>query len=176
MATIETISAPGGGERTSGEIALVDEAARAFRPEPCDPALHLRLIDESDQPAWDEAERFIYDVFRVSDFCDESPRGWVEEIDRYRSGSTLHVIADSQRPVGAVRTMRGTYDSLPIGSFPAEVPITAGPLVEIGSLAVRATLRGLGVANELHRSAVRFTLLTGAEGFCMLVEPWAIDF
>ena len=180
MATIETTSLPHGhdpsGPRTSDEVTIVDEAAAAFRPEPCDPALTLCLVDELDLERWDQAERFIYDVFRVSEFCEESPRGWVEEIDRYRHGSTLHVISDPARPVGAVRTIPGTYDELPIGKFPATVPVTAGPLVEIGSLAVRATLRGLGVANELHRSAVRFALLTGAEGFCMLVKPWAIDF
>ena len=180
MATIETISlSPDNGRdsaRTDDEITVIDEATSAFRPEACDPALSLRLVDELDLERWDEAERFIYDVFRVSEFCEESPRGWVEEIDRYRHGSTLHVISDHARPVGAVRTIPGRYDELPIGKFAANVPLTTGPLVEIGSLAVRATLRGLGVANELHRSAVRFALLTGAEGFCMLVEPWAIDF
>lgn len=180
MATIETISLPPdngpASARTDAEITVIDEAVDTFRPEPCDPALSLRLVDELDLERWDEAERFIYDVFRVSEFCDESPRGWVEEIDRYRHGSTLHVISDHHRPVGAVRTIPGRYDELPIGKFAAQAPVTDGPLVEIGSLAVRATLRGLGVANELHRSAVRFALLTGAEGFCMLVEPWAIDF
>ncbi|MFM7064125.1 MAG: GNAT family N-acetyltransferase [Actinomycetes bacterium] len=180
MATIETTSLPPEHgsplSLSDGGPTVVDEAAAAFRPEPCDPALSLRLVDELDLERWDEAERFIYDVFRVSEFCEESSRGWVEEIDRYRHGSTLHVISDPARPVGVVRTIPGTYDQLPIGAFPATVPLTAGPLVEIGSLAVRATLRGLGVANELHRSAVRCALLTGAEGFCMLVEPWAIDF
>ena len=175
LATIETISLPP-EHRASTDPVVVDDTAASFRPEPCDPALGLALVTEGDRAAWDDAERFVYDVFRVSGFCEESPRGWVEEIAPYRAGSTLHVIRDGVRPVGVARTMPGTYDQLPIGKFPAERPVTSGPLVEIGSLAVRATLRGLGVANELHRSAVRWALVNGAEGFCMLVEPWAIDF
>lgn len=177
MATIETLST---SVRTPGTTPVViaddADAAASFRPERCDAGLVRSLVDQSDSIMWDQAERFIYDVFRVSGFCGESSRGWVEEIDPYRQPSSLHVISDANRPVGVVRTIPGAYHQLPIGSFEPTSEVTSGMLVEIGSLAVRASLRGLGVANELHRSAVQWALLNGAEGFCMLVEPWAIDF
>jgi hypothetical protein len=147
-----------------------------YRPESCDPALQLHVVTDMNSELWDRAEQFVYEVYRVSEFCGESPRRWVEESEPYRPGSRLHVLLDADDIVGVIRTFVGTYEQLPIGQFRPEVPVPDGTLIEIGSLAVKSSLRGLGVANELHRSAVQDAIRHGVPAFCMLVEPWAIDF
>lgn len=136
----------------------------------------LHVVTDPTSALWDRGEQFVYDVFRVSEFCAESPRRWVEESEPYRPGSRLHVLMDSDDIVGVIRTFVGTYAQLPIGQFTPEIPVPEGRLVEIGSLAVKSSLRGLGVANALHRSAVQDAIRLGVPAFCMLVEPWAIDF
>lgn len=152
------------------------DAKRTFRPEPCDAALTLRVVEDRTSELWDRAERFVYEVFRISNFCEPSPRQWVEETEPYRPGSRLHVISEGDELVGVIRTFVGTYQELPIGQFPATIDVPDDSLIEIGSLAVSSTMRGLGVANELHRSAVQDAIRMGVPAFCMLVEPWSIDF
>lgn len=152
-----------------------DESLRDFEPERLDPHLDVHAVDPGG-PLWDTAERFVYDVFRVSGFCGESPRGVVEETEPWRAGSRLHVITESSSVVGVARTVIGRYDDLPVSQFDPEVEVPGGLLCEIGSLAVRPTQRGLGVANELHRRAFREGFDRGVEGFCFLVDQWMFDF
>lgn len=177
MALIETHPTGIQGPAPSARAA---EAARRreFRPEPCDQAISLRVISEADTAEWDRAERFVYRIYRDAGFCGESSRQWVEESEPYRAGSRLHVVVhpEDDEIVGVIRTFVGTYESLPIGQFPATIPVPDDTLIEIGSLAVSSSMRGLGVANELHRSAVQESLRQGVPAFCMLVEPWSIDF
>lgn len=166
------------------ERALVDDAPRQadtdphydFRPESPDPAIRMRTVTEDQPELWERAERFLYEIYRLSGFCEESPRGWVEEIDAYRAGTTLHVAMDGDTIVGTARSMFGTYDELPIGRFRPEVVVPAGMMSEVGSLAVGPSMRGLGVVNELHRRSFQFALRAGARGLCMLMEPWSVGF
>lgn len=146
------------------------------RPEACETGVWLESVDESQVRAWDDAERFIYGIFRDCGFCEPSPRNWVEEIDPYRPGSTLQVAGTRAGIVGAIRTMLGSYHELPIGQFTASEPVPGGLMCEFGSLAVHPDVRGLGVVNELHRRAVQWAVQHRAIGFCMLVEPWSIGF
>ena len=152
------------------------EIKRNFRPEGC--SEHLRLVSTADEsaPLWDAAERFVYDEYRAVGYCEESPKGWVEEAEPFRHGSTLHVMLDGEQVVGTIRTMFGPYDELPIGRFGHDIPVPSGRLAEVGSLAVSRDLRGLGVANELHRAAVQQVIASRVPAFCMLVEPWSIEF
>lgn len=137
----------------------------------------LSVLTDRSSYEWDQAEQFVYRVFREAGFCEVSPREWVEEVDTYRAASTLHVAHDqSGQIIGCVRTILGRYDTLPIGQFRASSEVPGGTLCEIGSLAVDMSIRGLGVVNELHRAALQWALLNDAIGFCMLVEPWSIDF
>lgn len=149
---------------------------RGFEPERLEPGLTVHHVTPDD-PLWDPAERFVYSVFRTSGFCEESPREWVEETEPWRPGSVLHVITDpDERVMGVARTIIGTYGELPVNRFTPEVPVPDGPLCEIGSLAVRPSQRGLGVANELHRVAFQHGIRNGVDGFCFIIDRWMFDF
>ena len=153
-----------------------DEALRLFDPERLDPTLTPHLVLPGD-PLWDAAERFVYSMYRVSGFCAESPREWVEESQPWRDGSVLHVITHGDEQIlGVARTIVGTYDQLPVGQFEPTVPVPQGLLCEIGSLAVRPDQRGLGVTNELHRRAIHTGVRAGATGFVFLIDQWMFDF
>lgn len=158
---------------------------RGFIPDRLEPGLVCRsVLPTSDLGV--RAEQFVYDVFRTSGFCAESPRRHVEESEPWREGSILHVITDDgdrEREggepgaiVGVVRTILGTFDELPVSRFDPEVPVPEGVLCEIGSLAVKSDQRGLGVANELHRAAFLAGIRDRCDGFCFLIEEWMFDF
>ena len=153
-----------------------NDPARMFDPERLDPALSTHLVLPGDR-LWDAAERFVYSMFRVSGFCAESPREWVEESQPWRERSKLHVITEADgQVIGVCRTIVGTYDELPVSQFRPTVPVPDGPLCEIGSLAVRPTQRGLGVANELHRIAFQMGIREGVQGFAFLIDQWMFEF
>lgn len=157
--------------------ARVDaDADRWFRPETCDASMALVHVTEDDPAMWDRAERFVYDVYRETGFCEVSQRHWVEETEPFRHGSHFHVVVEGDDLVGAIRTMRAPFGALPIGQFALDEGLPSGDLMELGSLAVSRSLRGLGVANELHRAGVQEAIRAGVPAFCMLVEPWSIDF
>jgi GNAT superfamily N-acetyltransferase len=158
------------------DVSVVDDPHHLFDPERLDPGLASYLIAEDDE-LWDPSERFVYSVFRVSGFCGESPREWVEETQPWRPGSRLHVIADEEMHInGVARTIIGHYDDLPVSQFRPTIPMPDRPLCEIGSLAVRPSHRGLGVANELHRAAFQYGIREDVAGFCFLIDEWMFDF
>ena len=174
MAVISTYSIH--PETATPELDGSHSDQHLFEPERLHPSLRVQTVLPDDE-LWDPAERFVYQVFRTSGFCRESPREWVEETQPWRDCSTLHVITEEDgRVMGVCRTMFGAYDDLPVSQFRPEVPIRSGVLCEIGSLAVRPSQRGLGVANELHRSAFQAGIRAGAQGFCFLVDQWMFDF
>ena len=150
---------------------------RNFAPERLEAGMCTRTTTP-ETPLGVRAEGFVYDVFRTSGFCAESPRRHVEESEPWRPGSHLHIVLDedSDEILGVVRTILGSHDQLPVSRFEATVDVPAGLLCEIGSLAVKADLRGLGVANELHRMAFLDGIRHHAAGFCFLVEQWMFDF
>ena len=57
-------------------------------------------------PLFIAAERFLYEIYRESGFCQESPRRMVEELDQWRAGSHFHLVHDEAKSVlGSVRTI-----------------------------------------------------------------------
>ncbi|MEI7886202.1 MAG: GNAT family N-acetyltransferase [Actinomycetes bacterium] len=162
--------------KTLLERDAAEHAARMFEPDRLDPGLTSQTVTSED-PLWDPAERFVYSLFRLSGFCAESPREWVEETQPWREDSCLHVITEGEQLVtGVARTMIGKYQELPVSQFTPTIDIPDGPLCEIGSLAVRPTQRGLGVANELHRTAFQYGIRRGVEGFVFLIDQWMFEF
>lgn len=152
-----------------------DDGLRLWVPEPLDPQLRLEHVSPFSELG-DRAEQFVYDTYRVSGFCKESPRRWVEETDPWREGSTLHVVTDQDEILGVLRTMAGTIDQLPASQFVPNIPMRTGRLLEGGSLAVKADHRGLGIANELHRLMFQIGIQEQVEGWCMLIDSWMADF
>lgn len=155
--------------------SATEDPLRLWVPEPFDPGLELHHVTpESD--LGDRAEQFVYDTYRVSGFCRESPRRWVEETDPWRKGSTLHVVCDGDEVLGVLRTMIGEFHELPASQFTPNIEMRSGLLLEGGSLAVKADHRGLGIANELHRLMFRIGIEEQVEGWCMLIDAWMADF
>lgn len=150
--------------------------ARMFEPDRLQDGLVSQVITSNDA-LWDPAERFVYSLFRLSGFCAESPREWVEETQPWRDGSRLHVITEGEDLVtGVARTMIGKYQDLPVSQFTPTINVPDGLLCEIGSLAVRPSQRGLGVANELHRTAFQYGISQGVQGFVFLIDQWMFEF
>lgn len=167
-------------QRTSADLSILsdgsqDDGMHLFEPERLDPTLEVHHVTASDA-LWTPAENFVYEVFRISGFCARSSRHFVEETEPWRAQSSLHVITEDGAPIGVARTIFGTYDELPVSQFTPEIPVPTGTLCEIGSLAVRASQRGLGVANELHRQAFLDGIHRGIDGFCFLIDSWMFDF
>jgi hypothetical protein len=166
------------GTRTGVAIEVAvdtDDPLHTFAPD----LLDEHLVSDHVTPETEigaKAERFVYDIYRVSGFCRESPRGVVEETEPWRPGSAMHVVRDGDEVLGVVRTLLGSYDALPIGQFEPEVEPPAGTLCEVASLAVKPDRRGLGVANELHRMTFEFGVRNQVEGFCFLVDEWMSQF
>jgi GNAT superfamily N-acetyltransferase len=152
-----------------------EDGLRDWVPEPLDDRLALHHVSPYSDLG-DRAEQFVYDTYRVSGFCKESPRRWVEETDPWREGSTLHVVTDGDDVLGVLRTMVGEFRELPVSQFDPCIPMRSGRLVEGGSLAVKADHRGLGIANELHRLMFRIGIEEGVEGWAMLIDAWMADF
>ncbi len=176
---------PPGILRTHGAAAAVaadpEDPLRWFSPDRLEPGLSCRSVAPTSDLGV-RAEQFVYEVFRTSGFCAESPRRHVEETEPWRAGSTLHVVVDDGPDggpgeiLGVVRTVTGRFEELPVSRFEPEIPVPDGLLCEIGSLAVQADQRGLGVANELHRAAFLAGIERRACGFCFLIEQWMFDF
>lgn len=166
------------GSRQGATIEVVvdvDDPLHTFAPDLLDENLTSHHVTpETDLGA--AAEHFVYDVYRVSGFCRESPRRVVEETEPWRPGSALHVVCDGDEVLGVVRTILGTYESLPIGQFDPEQTPPPGPLCEVASLAVKPDRRGMGVANELHRMVFEFGVRNRVNGYCFLVDEWMSQF
>ncbi len=170
-----TESVPGGRGASTEVLVDTDDPLHTFAPDLLDES----LVSEHTTPETELgqlAERFVYDVYRVSGFCRESPRGVVEETEPWRPGSALHVVREGDDVLGVVRTILGTYDALPIGQFPAAATPPAGTLCEVASLAVKPDRRGMGVANELHRMVFEFGVRNHVGGYCFLVDEWMSQF
>jgi hypothetical protein len=179
LATSEVLDS--GSTATPGDTAphvRVDDAYHEysdFQPDLLEDGLDVHAVEPGDE-LWDPAERFVYRIFRVSGFCEPSHREYVEETEPWREQSRLHVITDGPAILGVTRTVIGPYNELPVSQFEPEIDLPDGPLCEIGSLAVKATQRGLGVANELHRRAFWEGIQSDVAGFCFLIDEWMFEF
>lgn len=158
-----------------GQPARPPVAHRHYVPEECAPDQTVMTVTEADVDLWNQAEQLVYRVYRNIGFCDESERAWVEEFEPYRHGSAFHVVIDEDRVVGAIRTIVGPIEGLPIGQLPIEGVSDSLTVCEFGSLAVEEDYRGLGVTNAIHRQAVHHSFRQGVPAFALAVEPWFVD-
>jgi hypothetical protein len=143
-------------------------------PEPLPEGCTLHRVSPTD-PLGVAAERFVYGVYRDAGFCAESPRAHVEETEPWRAGSVLHVVCDGDGAVvGTARTVIGEFSELPAAEF-ADVELGSVTVCEVGSIAVEMSLRGAGVAAELHAAVFAEGVRAGLHGWCFVVEQWMID-
>lgn len=157
------------------EIRRPPEIHRHYTPDHCLPHQTVMTIFEEDEDLWDQAERLVYRTYREVGFCEPSAREWVEEFNDYRAGTAFHIVVDAGRVVGAMRTIVGPIDELPLGRMPITTVPRSLVTCEFGSLAVEREFRGLGITNAVHRQAAHFTFLSEADSFAMAVEPWFLD-
>ncbi|WP_255626086.1 GNAT family N-acetyltransferase [Dermatobacter hominis] len=150
------------------------DTLRLWVPDPLDPSL-TTYHTTPDTEIGDRAERFVYDTYREHGYCEESPRGWVEEVEPWRSRGTLHVICDGDEVLGVLRTIVGRFEDLPVSQFEQTEALRDGLLLDGGSLAVKSDYRGVGLATELYRNWLEVGIRAGVEGFCMLMDDGYVD-
>lgn len=150
------------------------DSLRLWVPDALDERLTSHHV-ASDTELGDRAEQFVYDNYREQGYCRESPRRWVEEVERWREGSILHVICDGDEVLGVLRTIIGGFDDLPVSQFGRTMPMRDGLLLDGGSLAVKADYRGIGLATELYRHWLEVGIRNRVEGFCLLMDDGLID-
>lgn len=146
----------------------------SWAPDPLDSGLTTHHVSPYCEIG-DRAERFVYETYRSKGYCEESARGWVEEVEPWRDRGVLHVICDGDEVLGVLRTIIGRYEDLPVSQFEQTVPLRDGQLLDGGSLAVKEDYRGVGLASELYRNWLDVAIREGAEGFCMLMDDGYVD-
>jgi GNAT superfamily N-acetyltransferase len=164
----------GRGAAVTDSPALDDDPFRLWEPDPLDESLVIHHTTP-DTEIGAAAERFVYDTYRERGYCEESPRGWVEEVDPWRDRGVLHVICDGDEVIGVLRTIVGRYEDLPVSQFRQTRPLRDGLLLDGGSLAVKPDYRGLSLATELYRHWLEVGIRSGVEGFCMLMDDGYVD-
>lgn len=124
----------------------------------------------------DRAERLVYEIYRQSGFCEPSRRGIVEELQPWRERSIFHLVIDEDDEVLAtMRSIVGTYETLPIGKFERTDFDHKNPMVEMSSLVVRPSNRGTGVLEHLYRAIWVNGLRMRMPTICGLVDPWLLE-
>lgn len=149
---------------------------RTGRPGRLDDGLVLEAV--SDGPLFLAAERFLYEVYRDSEFCAESPRQMVEELDEWRVGSRFHLVHDEDLHVlGSVRTIFGRIDELPIGAFDLDLSdrVGQGLCCELSSLAVAPSSRSSGIIEHIYRAGWLAAWRAGALDLVALVDDWLLE-
>jgi hypothetical protein len=130
-------------------------------------------VAEGDQVA--VAERLEYDVFVEIGYCGPSPDGRAEEFDPWRDESRFKVVLDTGGGIhGVARELYGSYDSLPVGSFPRWDDYPPDPVFEYASLAVPHSARDAGIAEALYRSVWQDALRVGASGLVAIGAEWLL--
>jgi hypothetical protein len=131
-------------------------------------------VAEGDQVA--VAERLEYQVFVEIGYCEPSPSGRAEEFDPWRDESRFKVVLDTGGRIrGVVRELYGSYDDLPVGSFPRWDDYPPDPVFEYASLAVPRSARNAGIAEGLYRSVWQDALRVGAPGLVAIGAHWLLD-
>lgn len=172
MTTIES----GLGSKPVDEFEVdLRDPLRLWAPEPLSSTLETFHVSPYSELG-DRAEQFAYEQYRERGFCRESPRRWIEETDRWRDGSTLHVICEGDEVLGVLRTIVGRFDELPVSQFEPIDTMHEGTFLDGGSLAVKADHRGLGLATELYRHWVEIGVRNHVRGFCLLMDDGLVDF
>jgi hypothetical protein len=147
-------------------------------PEPCPKHVTVAVVRDLTDSRVDAAERFVHDNYVAVGYIDPNDHQVVLEHEpvRARSWWVIATADDTSEVSGCIRLVPGTFDELPCSTVG---PITAAPpsglLVEWCSICVSPSVRGMGLANELHRVAAAETLAAGAVAFLCSVEPWHAD-
>jgi GNAT superfamily N-acetyltransferase len=119
--------------------------------------------------------RLEYEIFVEENFFPPSESGRIEDYEEYESRSIFHVItSDRDEVVGVVRSVLGTYESLPVSHYVPErwTEFPQLPVCEYTSLAIRPEHRKHGLAEELYRSVFALAWRSQLEGLVALVDPW----
>jgi GNAT superfamily N-acetyltransferase len=144
-------------------------------PDPLDTGLAVHHVNPYSELG-DKAEQFVYANYRERGYCAVSSRSWIEEIQPWRDGSTLHVITEGTEVLGVIRTVVGEFHELPVGQFDLVADLEPGTqLLDGGSLAVKFDYRGFGLATELYRQWIQFGIRHRVDGFAMMMDDGMVE-
>jgi GNAT superfamily N-acetyltransferase len=158
--------------QTSGQ----QSTSVAQRPPPLPPGFASQIV--ADSPLADAGRDLEYDIFVAETYVPESPDRRIADYRDYEARSIFHVVtAPGDEVIGVVRSVLGTYDTLPVGRYVperwGEFPSEA--VCEYATLAIRPDMRQQGIAEELYRSVFALAWRSGVSGLVALVDPWLHD-
>ncbi len=157
-----------------GDLRRPRKAKGAGRPASLDPG--LRVVPVTDGSLWAAAESLVYEVYREVGYCAPSPRKRVEELQPWADVSHFHVVVDeSDQVLGAVRTILGGYEDLPIGQFERTDQTHEDPLCELSSLAIRPGARSTGVLEHLFRAGWLEAARSKATALVSVIDGWLLE-
>lgn len=128
-----------------------------------------------DGALYDAGERFLYRIYRETDFCAESEREVVEELVEWTSGGTFHVAVDRGEVFATARTTVRHLDELQIGQAQLTVDMPEADVCEFSSLTLASGRRGTGVIESIYRAAWADAFRSDATWLAALVDPWLAD-
>ena len=135
-----------------------------------------RLITITGGDRWMDAEAFVYERYVKIGFTSESSRKQVEELARWADSSRFHAIVnEDDQIVGTIRSIFGTYDSLPVGQFERVDFDDEDPLCELSSVVVDPTVRSSGILEHLFRAGWADARRFGAKAVVCLIDRWLVD-
>jgi len=150
--------------------------AKPVSGRPADLLDHHRLVTITGGQMWNAAEAFVHDTYVDLGYTKPSARRQVEELAPYESASTFHaVIDDTDRIVGTVRSIYGTYDELPVGKFHHLDDGGTDPLCELSSLVVSPTMRSTGVIEHLYRVGWSEAYRMECSALVAIIDDWLLD-
>lgn len=164
------LAAQGGAVVIPGQ----DRPTPSGRPLDLLDGLELVVVHEEDE-RWEKAERFVYDTYLAMGYCNESTRRRVEELQPWTGRSHFHIVLDEeQEVVGTARLIQDRYENLPIGQFSRTDHRDPDPVMELSSVVVAPTARGLSVVAYLCRSVFFTAFRSDANGLVFLLEEGLI--
>lgn len=144
---------------------------------PSDLSAGVAITSTTHGELYDAADTFLYHIYRDMNFCKQSDRCVVEELEKWAPQSTYHIAATNTNTVlGTVRTIDGPFDTLPIYNIPFDHRnVPAGRVCELSSLAVTPERRGKGVVEHLYRAGWVAAWRSGATWLAALIDEWLFD-
>ena len=121
------------------------------------------------------AELIEYSVFVESGFCEPNEAERVLEYDAWREQCEFQVVvSDTDEVTAVVRTIVGRYEDLPVGKFARDEQRPPDPVLEYASLAIPASNRRQGQAEELYRAVFVEGVRHGVGGLVAIAEDWLL--
>jgi hypothetical protein len=137
---------------------------------------HHRLVTITGGAMWNAAEAFVHDTYVQLGYTKPSARRQVEELAPYESASMFHAVIDeSDRIVGTVRSIYGTYEDLPVGKFHHLDDAGPDPLCELSSLVVSPTMRSTGVIEHLYRVGWSEAYRMDCVALVAIIDDWLLE-